>query len=240
MLNSSRVLQYIKQNLSFPFQKLEYTDEMIMDYVTKFSLKEFSYYIPDVETIGLNLQLASNRVPGKSNEFYFSDAMNLEILNVKNIYFDMGSLLIFGHPPLGPMTMSELPQWALNVETSMWVKQYSSWDYTFEFKHPNIVRISPNPTTQQWVALEYERIHPTDFSKIPNEFQVLFCDFALADIMIVLGRIRAKYAEGGALRSPFGDITLSTNIFDEGKEKKRDLIDKLTAGAIPNVIVVFG
>lgn len=240
MLNSSRVLQYIKENLAFPFQKLEYTDEQIMEHVTKFSLKEFSYYIPDVETIGLNLQLASNLVPGKANEYYFQDPLNLEILNVKNIFFSLGNYLIFGHPPMGAMSLSELPQWALSVETAGWVKQFSSWDYTFEFKHPNIVRISPAPTTEQWVAVEYERIHPPDFSKIPNEFQILFCDFALADIMIILGRIRAKYAEGGALRSPFGDITLSTNIFEEGKEKKRELIDKLTAGAIPNVVVVFG
>lgn len=240
MLNQSRVLQYIKTNLGFPFQKIEYTDEMILDYVTKFSLKEFSYYIPDRETIALNVQAPTNKVLGKSNEFYITETLNLEILNVANIFFDMGNLMIFGHPPLGPMTLGEVAQFALNVEIAGMIKQFSSWDYTFEFKHPNIVRISPNPTSQQWIAIEYERVHPPDFSKIPNEFQIIFCEFALADIMIQIGRIRSKYAEGGGIASPFGNITISAGILDEGKEKKKDLIDKLTAGSIPNVVIVFG
>lgn len=241
MLNQSRVLQYIKTNLAFPFQKIEYTDEMILDYVVKFSLKEFSYYIPDRETVGLNLANALNRVPGRSNEFYIVDNMNLEILNVANIYFDMGNLMFFGHPTFGAFSINDVAQFALNVEVAGMVKQFSSWDYTFEFKHPNIVRISPNPTSSNgWIAVEYERIHPPDFSKIPNEFQIIFCDFALADIMIQLGRIRAKYSEGGGIASPFGNIPISSGILDEGKEKKKDLIDKLTAGSIPNVVIVFG
>ena len=55
MLNEQRVLAYIKDNLAFPFMHLELTDEKIMEYVKDYTLREFSYYVPDKNTISLNI-----------------------------------------------------------------------------------------------------------------------------------------------------------------------------------------
>jgi len=239
MLSQSRVLNYIKEELGFPYIAIELTDTEILEFITTYTLREFSYYIPDIVTIGYNLQLASNKVPGKANEFYISDEQGLEILNVKDVIFTQSSYYMFGHPPLGPMSLGELSQWALNVEVAGMIKQFSSWDYTFEFKQPNIIRISPTPNSEKYVAIEYERVHPPDLGRIPNDLQMMFCELALADIMIRLGRIRKKYSDGN-LKTPFGDIPINAEIGEEGKDKREKIIDKLSTGIMTNVILDIG
>lgn len=238
MLNSTRLLDYIKLNIGFPWQFIELTDAEILEYVTKFTIRTFGHYFPDSNTIGLNLQTASNKVPNKANEFYITDPDEREILNVSHLYFGQGNQYIFGHPPLGPMSLGEIPQWVLNVEVAGWVKSFSSFNYTFEFKSPNIVRISPTPNSESWVAVEYEREHSEDFSTIPNDLQMYFCELALADIMMMIGRIRKKYGEN--LNTPFGTINLSSDIFDEGKEKRSEILEKLTSGSLTNIVISTG
>jgi hypothetical protein len=45
MLSESTILEYVKDNLGWPFMHLELTDEQILEYVQKHTIKEFSYYI---------------------------------------------------------------------------------------------------------------------------------------------------------------------------------------------------
>ena len=238
MLNQTRLLKYIKTNIGFPWQFIEMNDEEILDYVQEFTLREFSYYFPDTLTIGLNVRSMVNLVPNKETEYYLTDPDGREILNVANIYFSGGNLYLFGHPPYGPMSLGEIPQWVLSVEIAGWVKQFSSWNYTYTFKSPNIIRILPAPTSEEWIAVEYEREHAEDFSTIPNGMQMYFCELALADVMIMIGRLRKRF--GGEIATPFGNIPLASDIYDEGKEKKQTIIDKLTQGSLTNVVVSFG
>lgn len=240
MLTQSNVLHFIKDNLGWPFMHLELEDEKIIEYFTTHTTKEFAYYVPQVWKIGLNLDLETNKLPGVANEYYIHDPQGLEILNVIDIYTTTGDLYINGHPPLGPMTPGEIPNWALAVETSMMTKMFSSFDYTFEFRHPNIIRISPLPTgTLGIITVEYERQQPQDLSGIPNDLHQYFKKLALADIMIVIGRIRKRYG-GGTLRTPFGEIPLESDIMDEGKEIKREVIELLERLYIPNVRIDHG
>jgi hypothetical protein len=240
MLDDSRVLLYIKRNLGYPFMQLEWEDKEILEYVKDATIREWSYYVPDVKKMNLNLQLDSTKVPGRVNEFYLSEPEGREILNIKDLYFDQGELYALGHPPFGVFTHFELREWALRVEQSMQTKMFSSWDYTFEFTHPNIVRISPYPFNNvRSVTVEYERMQACDFREVPNDVQVLFLEMCLADVMIALGRIRKRYG-GGNLRTPFGEIPLESEIFDEGKQKKTEVIEKLERLYIPNVRVDFG
>ena len=240
MLDDSRVLNYIKRNLGFPFMHLEWEDKEILEYVKDATIREWSYYVPDVKKMNLNLQLDSTKVPGRVNEFYLSEPDGREILNIKELYFDQGELYALGHPPFGVFTHFELRDWALRVEQAMQTKMFSSWDYTFEFTHPNVVRISPYPFNNvRSVTVEYERMQASDFREVPNDLQVLFLEMALADVMIALGRIRKRYG-GGNLRTPFGEIPLESEIFDEGKQKKTEVIEKLERLFIPNVRVDFG
>jgi len=239
MLSQNRVLNYVKDNLGFDFMTLELSDDKIVDYITTYTLRTFSEYFPDVYRLGINLLLESNQVAGRSNEYYINDPEGLEILNVKNIYFDESDLLVNCHPPMGPFTMGELREWSLQVANAGMLKMFSNYDRTFEFIHPNKVRISPVPNNVQYITIEYERIHRTDLSTLPNEFQVIFCDLALADIQILVGRVRKRYGNG-SLRTPFGEIPIGSEIFDEGKELKREIIEKLKTGSHYNVSIDFG
>jgi len=240
MLNQSRVLNYIKDHLGFPFQQLELTDENILEFVETYTLREFSYYIPDVKKMNLNLLLETNQVPGRVNEFYLEEPEGLEILNVIEVYWTLGHHILHGHPPLGPMSHGELESWALSVSQSMDVMMHSSYDKTYEFEHPNIIRISPiNPSHDTSVTVEYERVQPPDYRGIPNDLQLYFCKYALADIMIKLGRIRKKYADG-QMRTPFGEIPISADIYEEGKELKREMEEIFKQTYLPNVTIEFG
>ena len=240
MLDQSQLLDYIKRNLGFPFMQLEWTDEDILEYTTKFSLKEWSYWVPDTAKMALNTQLTANQVPGRGNEYYLNEPEGREILNIIDIYFDSGNLYALGHPPFGIFTEGELPDFALRVNSAMTTKMFSSWDYTFEFHHPNIVRISPLfPSEARIVTVEYERQQCEDLSEIPNDLYVLYEEFALADVMMAIGRIRKRYG-GGSLRTPFGEIPLESDIFEEGKELKREVKEKLERLFVPNIRIVHG
>ncbi|MHA1814483.1 MAG: hypothetical protein ACTSX1_00610 [Candidatus Heimdallarchaeaceae archaeon] len=240
MLNDARVLNYVKRNLGFPFMHLEWSDEEILEYVKEETIREWSYYIPDVQKMPLNFQLESNKVPGRSNEFYMFEPEGREILNVVDIYFDQGELYALGHPPFGVFTHFELRDFAYRVDQAISTKMFSSWDHTFEFKHPNIVRVSPYPFNElKIVTVEYERMSEADFSEVPNDLQQYFLTLALADIMIALGRIRKRYG-GGNLRTPFGEVPLDSDIFDEGKTMKSEVIEKLERLFLPNVSIDHG
>ena len=240
MLNSFRVVEYVKEELGFPFQFIEYNDEQILHRCQEYTLREFSQYFPDVETLGYNMSYAGNKVPGKANEFYLTDPLNLEILNVVNIYWPLDDYMIHGHPPIGAFSMQDIASFVLDAETSGWVRQFSIYNKTFEFKHPNIIRISGNITGYDRIAIEYERMQPKDFSHIQNDLQHWFLEFCLADMMIVLGRIRSKYSQGEGMKTPFGEIPLQSGILDEGKEKKKELLEKFGIGGLPNVIFSCG
>ena len=80
MLNSSKVLNYIKGEIGFPWQFVELSDEEILEHIREISMKTFAHYFPDEISIGLNLQTASNKVPNKANEYYITDPEGREIL----------------------------------------------------------------------------------------------------------------------------------------------------------------
>ena len=238
MLNHARVLDYIKDYLGFPHVQIELSDEHIIQRFVTYSLREFSEYIPDVHKISLNLGDPLYKVPNIQNEWYIKDPDNIEILNIKDIFFDGSEELLQGAPIFGPMSHFEIRDWALASEMAGQLKMFSSWDHTYEFRSPNIVRISPVPTTGHgFCTVEYERMQPSDLRNVPNEHQIIFCKLALADTMIQLGRIRKKYDN---IQTPFGAIPLSSDIYEEGKELKQQVLDKMERLYLPNVIVDFG
>jgi len=237
MLTDTKVLRYVKENIGFPFHKIELSDDDILDYIKDYTLPEFSHYYPEKKKMPLNLNTAK-KVPYTQNEFYLFEPDGKEILNVVDVYFSMTNYMINGHPPLGAFGMGDIKEWALQTEVSTMIKQFSSYDYTWEFKHPNILRISPVINSETHALVEYEREQSDDFSGIPHDIQLYFLKLALADTMIRIGRIRKRYE--GNIRTPFGEVPISAEIYDEGKELKREVLDKLETLFIPNIIVDFG
>jgi hypothetical protein len=240
MLDDAKVLKFVKRNLGFPFMHLEWSDEDILDFIKEDTIRDWSYYVPDVKKMSLNLKAEANKVPGRVNEFYLNEPEGREILNVVDLYFDQGQLYALGHPPMGVFTEGEIKEWAYQVSSAMTTKMFSSFDTTFEFTHPNVVRISPYPFQNVVTCtVEYERMSSKDFREIPNDLHRYFLDLALADVMIALGRIRKRYG-GGNLRTPFGEIPLESDIFDEGKTLRQEVIEKLERLYIPNVKIDHG
>lgn len=239
MLNDTRVLSYVKRNLGFPFMHLEWTDNDVLDHIRDITIRTYSYYSPSTAKIPVNISLTANKVPGVGNEFYIHEPEGREILNVVDIYFSQSDLYIVGHPPFGPMSHFEIREWALQVEMAGMLKMFSSFDKTFEFKHPNIVRISPLPTNSTYITIEYERMQSEDFSEIPNDQHQVFLELALADVMIAIGRIRKRYGAGN-MKTPFGEIPLESDIYEEGKEKKDKVIELLERLYVPNVRMDHG
>lgn len=240
MLNPSIVLNHVKRQLGYPIMKIEMSDEQILELLHEESIREWSYYSPNVNKLSLNVTIETIKVPGRSNEFYLDEPEGREILNVKNLYLDQSELFALGHPPLGIFNEFELRGWALQTHQAMTTKMFSSWDTTFEFTHPNVLRISPLPhNSQRIVTVEYERMSREDFGDIPNDIHRLFLDLCTADVMIVIGRARKKYGSGN-LRTPFGEIPLEAEIHDEGKELKREVIEKLERLFTPNILIDHG
>ena len=239
MLNQDKVLKFIKDNLAFPHMFIELEDEKIIEYFTEYTLSEFSRYFPYYKKQNLELNLENNKVPNRANEFYIYDHEGLEILNVKDVVFGKEDSYLFGHPVMGPMSYGELDNWMLQSELANRTKTYSDWNRTWEFLHPNVLRIAPVYTLPSNIVVEYETIQPIDLRGIPNEFQRMFCNLASADIKIVIGRIRKRYGDG-KLNTPFGQIELSAEIADEGKEEREKIIEKLEQTLIPNVRLDVG
>jgi hypothetical protein len=241
MLNHSRVLEYIKLNLGFPYNPLELNDEEILNYVKTYTIREFSHYMAAVKTINLNLTNSCLQVPQKSNEFYLIEPDNLEILNVSDVYFPSSNLIFSGHPIMGAFSQADTPGWMLAVESGIQAHLMSDFNKTWEFKHPNILRISPVQLNENECTVEIETMHKEDFSTITNEMQYIFMQLALADIQIMLGNMRRRYATTGGIKTPFGDIPVDTEILADGKQLKSEIITKLeTSSACMNVLFEKG
>jgi len=239
MLNDMLVLDYIKENLGFPFQKLEMDDDKILEYIKKFVLRKFSYWVPDKNKISLDLDADVNKVPSRQNEYFIRDPEGIDIMNVVEVIPMQGDYMMTGHPITGCRGIPSIREWALNVENSMTIRTFSDIDKTWEFITPNILRISSVVYKWHRCVVEYERLQPVDFRRIPTDLHVLFLDYALANIMVLLGRIRKKYANGN-LRTPFGDIPIGDEIYDEGQTKISELEQKMDTLFTPNINVVFG
>jgi hypothetical protein len=239
MLTQSEVLRFVKTSLAFPHMFIELSDQDILDYITDNTRKMFSHYFPQKWKTSLNVGLEANKVPGRGNEFYLTDPQGYEIYSVIDIYTSSGDWYIHGHPPMGPLSHGDLREWALQVEMAGQLKMFSSFDMTFEFSHPNILRISPINTSYGTITVEYEREQPPDLSGIQNDIQKYFKELALADIKIVIGTIRKRYS-GGQLRTPFGDIPIEGDIKEEGQSEKDKLLDIFERSYLPNVTLDFG
>lgn len=236
MLNMTRVLKYVKLNLGGSLLKIELTDEDIRDYIKEFTIRTFSKYVPDEARVSINPTNPYTRDSLVTNKFYIEDLDGLEILNVQDIVTSLSADVVLGHPYLGVMSYSELPAFTLAAVTSRDAKLFSPWDITFKYYSPNTVEIFPAPDSL--FIVEYERVQPPDLHKIPVDLSEEFLKLALADIKIVVGQIRSKY--GGNLPTPFGTIPLVGDVLGEGRDERREVLEKLEARAQPNVTLEIG
>lgn len=218
MLNKSLTLNYIKQNLSYPFQVLEMTDEEIFEYLKQYVIVKFSKYLPDVVRLGVNLKEDRHKT-NISNEFRIFDPENCSIIGIVEFIPILGGFAFLGHPIMGVLNFEQVEKFVYDIERSRNAFRYSQFDYTIEFLPPNTIRIEPE--YKDYCVLIYERVHPEDLSTIPVWAEDLFLDYCLGHIQILLGNRRKKFS---TIQTPYGEVPLNA---DELKSDGKELIQQV-------------
>lgn len=239
MLNWNNVLVYIKGRLSLPSTFIEKGDAEIREWIKNVTIPEFSNYFPDEEYTSVITNNANYLVPGKTYHYRFFDEEGCTIYGIKECYFNLGDDLLSGHPIMGSFSFDDLRCWSLEVFKSRFFKPFAQWNKSYRFFHPNIVRVLPDGSVDNFVV-NYEREQPHDLRKIPPVMKRLFMDLCLADIMLWIGGIRTHYG-GGRLTTPFGEIPLEGDTLkSEGQELRREVMEKLEENSLPPIVIDIG
>jgi len=243
MLNWSDLFKYIKLSLGLPSGFIEKTDAEIKEWIILTTIPAFSQYFPDTAVAGIDVNQAKYRTDNHNvYKFFDTEVPELPIFDIRFCHFSQEGDLMMGHPIEGVWGMGELREWAVYVFTARFTKQFSSFNFTYKFIQPNKVRIDgyEHIGGTGYVAVEYEREQPHDLRKIPNAMKKDFMDLALADLKIQIGTIRTMYGDS-AITTPFGDIPLrGDTLKQEGNELRDKIIDKLSDGSAPGIIIDIG
>jgi len=237
MLTWNKVLKRIKTELCLPNHVLEKTDEEIKEYLTESALDMFADYFPDTIKIPFDTTDENIKVPDKQGEFYLIDPDDRSIIEILTFAVRQGTDIIFGRPIIPVLSWPQVPINELGNYTADNSLLFSQWNFNFEFKHPNIIRISPL-FTEGYATIEYERTHNPDLSTVPTIAEHLFIDLALGMFMKNIGRIRTRYR---TIRTAFGEIELNgEDLKSEGTEIYNKAEEDLKRVTLANVILDRG
>jgi hypothetical protein len=235
MLDWNKILRYVKGRCSLPSGYIEKNDEEIKEWILENSLETFSRYYPDVTTTGIDVGKPEHIYYKRDKCYLIKDEEDLPIYGIKECYFPSQNHFIEGHPTTGVWQFSDMKWWSLETFKSRFFHKYSRFNYTYDFIHPNIVRIPTNMQPQNFVV-EYERRHPEDLRTIPAAHENIFKDLALADIKLLIGEIRMQYSE---IQTPIGTIPINGQaIYDQGERLKENLIQKIEDDYKPMSFIV--
>lgn len=234
MLNWNNVLTYVKSMLSLPGGYLEKTDQELKDWIILKSIPEFSKWYPDDEYTAVVVDNEYYKGNTKSGYFNFFDSENLDIIGIKDCYLPLGNTVMTGHPVSGPLNLSSLKFWALEVFQSKLFNTFTDYSYSWEFVPPNMVKVLPSDVSDNFVVW-YEREHPHDLRKIPASLKSSFLDLCFADCAMWIGSIRKRYSE---ITTPYGVIPLNgDDLYASGQETRDRLIDEWRDDSIPPIIM---
>ena len=237
MLDWNNVLRFIRNRMMLPTSFIEKNDAQIKEYIIENSLAEFSNYFPDWNRTGIITGSANYRHPTKSNQWLIIDDDGLDIFGIRECYFPFEGQLMAGHPIMPPFSFQGMKEWSLEVFKSRFFFPFSIYSYTYKFIPPNVVEIN-NEIKPDSFVVEYERMHPSDLSKIPLSMQQRFKELCLADCMVWVGGIRSMYGQGDGLQTPFGNIPLNgENLVSKGEELKQRVMDELKEDSRPPVVI---
>lgn len=239
MLNWNRLLSYVKGRLGLPSGFIEKTDDELKNWIILTTIPTFSQYYPDDEYVPVIQGNPIYKTDPRRSVYTFHDEEDLDVIGIKEVYFDIGNPILTGHPVLGTFSFSGFPWWSLAVFKSNLFAGSSQWNYSYKYIPPNFVQIFPEDCNSNFVVC-YEREHPHDLRKIPSAMNSMFMDLAYADCAIMIGEIRSHYGDG-TLNTPFGEIPLmGSQLKQEGQDMKQQLIDKFTDDTIPPIIIERG
>lgn len=236
MLQWNRVLNYCKANLALPSGYIEKTDEEIREYLSQTALYEFSTFFPDWNRTVVIPTDDRYKVPNISNQFYFFDDEDSEIISIKECYFSAGDAVATGLPVVGSFSFSGMEWWSLAQFKSNFFRKFSNFAKTYKFIEPNIVEVQPadDVIRMENFVVEYERVHKS-LDKIPTAMSMTFMELCLAHLEINIGTIRSHY---GNITSPFGDINIKgDDLYQRGHDRREKIVETLREESIPSVIL---
>lgn len=236
MLTDSKVLQYIKDELGWPFTEVELADQDILRRTKTQTLTSyFSPYVPVYKYLRINTS-DSTYTTENSNRFRIVDPDDAGILSVFDVITEnevVKSLTILGSQGC---SYSEIPSWYSAYQQRQTAFLTTNWYQIFEFEHPFYLSIRPSMTIPTDILVCYEAQH-TCFETIPTYREAEFLDLATARIKMNIGAIRSKYA---SLETQFGNINLNwETIKSDGKELWDATIERLKKIA-PRVMIDIG
>jgi len=237
MITWNEILQFIKDELCLPNHVLERSDEEIKDYLIQKAFPVFEQYVPDVGKCTVLCRDPKFRKDNSGSEFYIYDDEDRDIITIKDVIFDESVEYMFGRNPVGPLSWGSVPEYELSDFLATNTRLFSKYNYTFEFIHPNIVRVSPVYVYDKLVVI-YERKHAKDLSSIPNVYEYQFKEICVALVMQWIGRLRKRYQN---IQTPFGEINLSADdLYSEGENRLTSVKEELRALNLTNIIVDRG
>lgn len=223
--------QYVKSRLGVPHVPFEMDDNQLLFWI-EFSLREFSQYIPRKETILLDIE----NTPGVTTEEknVYKIPVSDPIVSVLNIYGDINSRLIAGHPlAIFPIANLEY-QIGFYSATDMANIAYrnSHMHFTFEFIQPDKIRITPSISKRY--VIELELMHKLDLSTIKPEWSNLFLMILTKNVARTLATIRMTYR---AYDTPIGAIEVNGEMLETLADRLEEQIKEITSNIIPGVII---
>ena len=141
-----------------------------------------------------------------------------------------------GHPWMGAFNYDAVPELALNAFKANNLRGFSPWNYTFKFKSPNKVRITPLFKGQ--ATFEYSRVHAEDLSTIPIDLVPYFKDMCTSRFKMAIGSLRRMYS---TISTPFGEIPLNgSELYSEGESAYNALVEKFETASSCYILLDIG
>lgn len=230
MLTRKYCKEYIKNSLGSPYVPFELTDEQL-DFWLDYTITQFSSYIPNTVYVQIN---NNHRV--EKNVFLIPYDGN--IISVLNVYSTLGHYAMMGHPyiPIQNQNISNIYSWENQGELYSMAKSQSSANFTFQFKPPKYLVITPSYENIN-VAVELAVEHSPDLSTIKTEYIEIFLKMYYINIGQVLVNIRSTYR---TISTPFGDIELNVDNIQQTIDRYRDEIKEYTDSIPPFVYIARG
>jgi hypothetical protein len=216
------VLQHIKINLGVPFNKLEISDDDLVELLKNQVLPYFSQYAArkkfkaissvDLMSTTSGQPIYQYKIPLDTEE-YIIDVLNFYASNKQTILDASVPLISSPDQVIDTVIYNSY----LDIVKSMQI--YNTW----EFFPPDILVFDSDVT---FGILEYSTVHQELKTIEPDKYHLMFKKLCLANVKVWLAAMRSKFEN---LSTQFGPIVLNwETLKQEGQQEKEEVTQLLT------------
>lgn len=226
MINASELLTSIKMDLGIHGLKLpfENPDKEILNVLRKRTLKTFSTYLPQIQTISLDLAKDLECIKEEYTEsiYILPDLFDREILYVRNIFL---KTKLLGNGFIAPVFDGSIDTYnsMMLTQTSANLASVAAPAITFKFDPPNKLTLYNIATAYGMIDIELALEHADNFATISQTSWDSFYELALLDVKRFLYGIMKHYTE---LSSAYGTVNLKIDDWQNAESERKDLIER--------------